>query len=104
MLPEDIWHFYNQRASIEPLIDELKEGFAVEEVSQHLLLRNQIYTWIKAIAYNLLAWFRTAVLPEEASSYEAETIRRKLLQVPAVITGHGRYRRIHLAPLGWNGL
>ena len=55
---------YNKRANIENRIDELKEGYAVEQNSQHSLLRNLLFSWIKAIAYNVMVWFKQTLMPE----------------------------------------
>ena len=95
---EDIWHEYNKRANIENKIDELKVGLGVDQMSQHEFLRNQAFLWIKGLAYNLLNWFRLAVLEEDACHYEVPTLRRTILNVPGNIVGHGRYRHIKLAP------
>lgn len=95
---EEIWHEYNQRANVENKIDELKVGFAVNQMSQHEFIRNQAFLWIKAIAYNLLNWFRLALLEKHACRYEVSTLRRKILNVPANIVGTGHYRHIKMAP------
>ena len=95
---EEIWHEYNQRANIENKIDELKVGLGVDQMSQHEFIRNQAFLWIKGIAYNLLNWFRLALLEEEACRYEVPTLRRIILNVPANIVGNGRYRHIKMAP------
>jgi hypothetical protein len=95
---EDIWHEYNQRANIENKIDELKVGLGVDQMSQHEFVRNQAFLWIKGIAYNLLNWFRLALLEEKACRYEVPTLRRIILNVPANIVGNGCYRHIKMAP------
>jgi hypothetical protein len=95
---EEIWHEYNQRANIENKIDELKVGFGVDQMSQHDFIRNQAFLLIKGIAYNLLNWFRLALLDEKACRYEVPTLRRIILNVPGNIVGKDRYRHIKLAP------
>ena len=94
---EEIWHDYNQRANIENRIDELKVGLGVDQMSQHEFLRNEAYLLIKAIAYNLLNWFRF-VIGETDSCPEIATVRRLILVVPGNIVGNGTYRHIKLAP------
>lgn len=98
---EEVWHWYNKRCNIENKIDELKVGLGLDQTSQHEMQRNIIYMWIKIIAYNLLNWFRTAILPEEASHHEIPTLRRLILNVPGNIVGQGRYRHVKLAPNPW---
>lgn len=99
--PEDVWRWYNQRATVENRIDELKTGLGLDQNSQHEMVRNKAFMWVKILAYNLLNWFRSALLPEEASRQEVPTIRRRVLNVPGNVVGQGRYRHIRLAPNGW---
>jgi hypothetical protein len=54
---------YNQRANIENRIDEIKEGYAIEQNSLHSMMTNLLFSWIKVIAYNLVVWFKQAFLP-----------------------------------------
>ena len=95
---EDIWHEYNKRANIENKIDELKVGLGVDQMSQHDFIRNQAFLLIKGISYNLLNWFRLALLDQEACRYEVPTLRRLILNVPGNIVGTDRYRHIKMAP------
>lgn len=104
MPAEEVWRFYNQRGTCELWIEELKDGFAVEEASQHTFLRNEAYMLVKAIAYNLLLWFKEVTLPEAIKRYQAETIRHKILCIPGNIVGNGRYRHIRLAANKWLGM
>ncbi len=93
--PEEVWHFYNKRGNCENRIDEIKDGFGVEENSQHEMLRNRAFAMVKVIAYNLVNWFKRVTLP--GSNYEVQTIRRVVLNVAGNIVGNGWYRRIRLA-------
>lgn len=95
--PQEVMDFYDKRATVENKIDEIKDGFAVEEASQHERARNHAFMLIKAIAYNLMNWFRQAILPEHKSTCEIKTIRREIINVPGNILGAGRYHRIRLA-------
>jgi len=89
---------YNKRANIENRIDELKEGYAVEQNSQHSMLRNLLFSWIKAIAYNVMVWFKQTLMPETLQRCEVQTIRRAVIRVPGNVVGSGRYQHIRLAP------
>jgi hypothetical protein len=57
--------------------------------------------WIKVLAYNLLNWFRQALLPENIARTEVPTVRRLIINVPGNIVGNGRYRHLRLAPNRW---
>lgn len=99
--PEEIWHWYNKRCNVENKIDELKTGVGIEQTSQNEMVRNIAFMWIKILSYNLLNWFRLALLPAGASSYEIPTIRRLILNVPGNVVGNGRYRHVRLAANQW---
>lgn len=97
LAPEEVWHFYNERGTAEKLVDEIKNGFAVGEASQHEIKRNRAYALVKQIAYNIFNWWKQAVLPSEKKNCEVETIRREVINVPGNIVGHGYYRKVRLA-------
>lgn len=99
--PEEIWRCYNKRCNIENKIDELKTGLAIDQTSQHEMSRNMAFMWFKVLAYNLLNWFRLALLPQSISKCEITTIRRLILNVPGNVVGNGRYRHVRLAPSVW---
>jgi len=101
MPPEEVWRWYNKRANVENKIDELKTGLGLDQNSQHAMVKNQAFMWIKVLAYNLLNWFRQTLLPENAARAEVSTIRRLVVNVPANIVGNGRYRHIRLAANRW---
>jgi len=44
--PEEGWHKYNQRATVENKIKEIKNGFAVDQNSQQNFLKNYADVWI----------------------------------------------------------
>ncbi|HUC93463.1 MAG TPA: IS1380 family transposase [Paenibacillus sp.] len=95
--PLPLLRSYNQRANIENRIDELKDGYAVEQNSQHRMLNNLLFSWIKAIAYNLIVWFKQTLMPENMQRCEVQTVRRVVLKVPGNVVGSGRYQHIRLA-------
>lgn len=99
--PEAVWHNYNRRCTVENQIEELKNGFACGQNSQHELTRNRAFMLMKVIAYNLVNWFRRAALPAEMSGARVKTIRRRVLNVAGNVLGEGRKRRIRLAPNPW---
>ncbi len=95
--PKNVWRHYNQRGNCEKLIEEIKYGFGVNQNSQHEILKNQIFAMVKAISYNLMCWFKDVALPDEAKSWETQSIRRKIINVSGNVVGNGRYRHIRLA-------
>ncbi len=96
--PEENLAWYDDRGTCENYIKELKYGFAADELSQHEKVRNHAYAFAKAIAYNLTNFFKAVALPKEQSSWQAQTLRRKLFNVPGAVLGRTRNRRVKLAP------
>ena len=96
--PLPLFQSYNQRANIENRIDEIKEGYAIEQNSLHSMMMNLLFSWIKVIAYNVVVWFKRAFLPDSLQRCEVKTIRRVVLKVPGNVVGSGRYQHIRLAP------
>lgn len=97
--PEVVWRFYNKRGQVENNIDEIKEGFGVDETSQSVMMKNRAFALIKSISYNVTTWFKSAAMP--GIRYEIKTIRRKILNVSGNVVGNGWYRRVKLAPNRW---
>jgi transposase len=83
--PAQIMNFYDGRANVENKIDELKDGFAVEEASQHEKIRNHAFMIVKSIAYNLMNWYKQALLPQDMKKCEIKTLRRKIINIPGNI-------------------
>jgi len=52
--PVQIMEFYDGRANVENKIDELKDGFGLNQASQHVKVRNHAFMLVKTIAYNLM--------------------------------------------------
>jgi hypothetical protein len=86
---EEVWRWYNKRANVENKIDELKTGFGLDQNSQHAMVKNKAFMWIKILAYNLPNWFRQALSPENAARAEVSTIKRLIVNVPANSVGNG---------------
>lgn len=95
--PKEVMTFYDKRANVENNIDEIKDGFAVKEASQHEKTRNHAFMLVKVIAYNLMNWYRQALLPEPKKRCEIKTIRREIINVAGNLLGSDRFHRIKLA-------
>jgi hypothetical protein len=98
MSAAEVYSEYNLRCDVENRIDELKEGFAFSCNSQKNKQCNELFLLIKMIAYNLLNFFKQAVLPDEYKQVEVSTLRRIFLRVAANICGQGRYMHIRYSP------
>ena len=81
--PVNIWHFYNRRATAELVIRELKEGYATGKIPTKYFEANSAFFQIILLAYNLLNWFKRLTLPEDYKKMTIESLRHRLLVVPA---------------------
>ena len=95
--PEENLCWYDGRGTAEDLIKEVKNGFAVDEASQHELIRNTAYAFVKVISYNLFQFFRAVAMPQSHQSWQIQTVRRKLINLPGAVWGKTRNRRVDIA-------
>jgi hypothetical protein len=81
--PVNVWRFYNRRATAELIIRELKEGYATGKIPTKHFGANSAFFQITLLAYNLLIWFKRLCLPESYRRMTIETLRHRLLVIPA---------------------
>jgi hypothetical protein len=81
----NVWKFYNGRATAELVIRELKSGCAVGHIPRHDWAANEAYFHLVLFAYNLLVWFKELYLPREWKRINIQTLRNRLLWVPALL-------------------
>ncbi|HEX9620414.1 MAG TPA: IS1380 family transposase [Polyangiaceae bacterium] len=87
--PDDLARRYDDRAGIEPLIAELKNGFGIGKVPTSDFAANEVAFLIKLLAYNLLRRWVAAELPPSVSTWRAAWIRRAAVCVPARLLRSG---------------
>jgi hypothetical protein len=83
LLPVNVWRFYNRRATAELVIRELKEGYATGKIPTKYFEANSAFLQITLLAYNLLSWFKRLCLPEKYRRMTIDSLRHRLLVVPA---------------------
>jgi len=81
--PLNLWRFYNQRATGELIIRELLEAYTLGKIPTRDWASNQAYFHLVLLAYNLVNWFQRLCLPEDWQRLNLQTIRNRLLLVPA---------------------
>lgn len=88
--PESIWYFHCQRAHAELNIRELKSSFSLTKIPTKSYLANVAYFQLLLFAYDIVNWFKRLCLPKEFHYATLQTIREKLLVLPArfVRSGH----------------
>jgi hypothetical protein len=79
-----------QRCNMENLIKEHKSGFGLEKMPTQKFLANQVWLLIGQLAFNLVAWFKRLVLPEQYQKATIKTIRHQILNLGGKIVESGR--------------
>src|SRR5699024_10388957 len=87
---DEIWRFYNGRASMENYIKESKNGFGSDQVSGDDFYANFADLWLKMIAYNIHILFCKEVCGFAHSAYTIARFRRTFFEIPAKLVTHAR--------------
>ena len=90
--PLNLWRFYNDRAAVELIIKQLKGDFAAGAVPTRFFLANEVYFQLLLLAYNIVNWFKRLCLPPDFQAATMQTLRDKVLLMPAQL------RRTHHRP------
>jgi len=81
--PLNLWRFYNLRSTIELIIRQLIEAYALSKIPTREFITNIGYFQVVLFSYNLLNWFKRLCLPSEWQNLTLQTIRNRLLLIPA---------------------
>jgi hypothetical protein len=81
--PLNLWRFYNDRAGIELIIRQLKGDYALGAIPTHQFLANETYFHLLLLAYNLINWFKRLCLPPGLQNATLQTLRERILLMPA---------------------
>jgi len=96
--PADVPFEYNGRASIEPLIAELKHAWAIGKVPSESFAANHAMFLLKLLSHNLLRRFVRHTRLGHLQNWRATWIRRVLLCVPGRLVRSGRRWSLRLPP------
>ena len=81
--PLNLWRFYNDRAGVELLIRQLKGDYALGSIPTRHFFANETYFHVLLLAYNLVNWFKRLCLPLDLQAATLQTLRHKILLMPA---------------------
>ncbi len=85
--PKNIWNFHSQRAQgAEQNVKELKINYPLAKIPTQSYTANVAYFQILLLAFNIINWFKWLCLPEEYHYVTLQTIRERLLSIPARLT------------------
>jgi DDE family transposase len=93
---------HRDHAVVEQVIADLKDQALAHFPSGHFSA-NAAWTVLACLAHNLLRWTQLLGLPD-TTVRAAQTLRRRLLQIPGRLTSHARGWTLHLpARWPWHG-
>jgi len=81
--PLNLWRFYNDRAGIELLIKQLKGDYALGSIPTRHFFANETYFHLLLLAYNLVNWVKRLCLPVSFQNATLQTLRHRILLMPA---------------------
>lgn len=81
--PLNLWRFYNDRAGVELLIKQLKGDYALGSIPTRHFFANETYFHLLLLAYNLVNGFKRLCLPPDLQNATLQTLRNKILLMPA---------------------
>jgi len=81
--PLNLWRFYNDRAGVELLIRQLKGDYALGSIPTRHFFANETYFHLLLLAYNLVNWFKRLCLPPAFQNATLQTLRHRILLIPA---------------------
>jgi hypothetical protein len=94
--PLNLWRFYNDRAGVELLIKQLKRDYTMGNIPTRHFFANETYFHLLLLAYNLVNWFRRLCLPDDFQRATLQTLRNKILLMPAQLLRTGNRPRLAL--------
>ena len=83
-------HFYRQRGDAENVIEEEKEGFAIENILSEDFLANAAIFQMQLLAYNLVQYFRYSNLKRSWWNLRIKQLRFRLINIAGVVVNHAR--------------
>jgi len=98
--PLNLWRFYNDRAGVELLIKQLKGDYALGRIPTRHFFANETYFHLLLLAYNLINWFKQLCLPPEFQRATLQTLRHKILLMPAQLRRTNNRPRLALPASG----
>jgi hypothetical protein len=98
--PLNLWRFYNDRAGVELLIKQLKGDYALGSIPSRHFFANETYFHLLLLAYNLVNWFKRLCLPPDLQTATLQTLRHRVLLMPAQLTRSQNRPRLVLPASG----
>ncbi len=98
--PLNLWRFYNDRAAVELIIRELKGDYPLGRIPTRHFFANEAYFHLLLFAYNLINWFKRLCLPPDLQHATLQTLRQRILLMPAQLHRTDNRPRLSLPASG----
>jgi len=98
--PLNFWRFYNDRAGVELVIKHLNGEYALGSIPTRHFLANKTDFHLLLLACNLVNWFKRLCLPAEYQTATLQTLRHKILLMPAQLQRIGNRPRLFMLASG----
>ncbi len=98
--PLHLWRFYTDRAGIERIVRELKGDYPLGKIPARHFFANEAYFHLLLLAYNGVNWFKRLCLPKEFQHATLETLRNRILLMPAHLLRVGNRPQLALPASG----
>jgi len=95
--PEFVWYFYSDRANLENRIKELKYDFSLNQIPTRAFLANAVQMELLLMEYDLFRCFQLLCLLPKYQNKTLDTIRDKILMLPAKLVSHGHRHTLKLS-------
>lgn len=98
--PLNLWRFCNDRAGVELIVRSLKGDYALGAIPTRHFFANQTHFHLLLLAYNLINWFKRLCLPPALQNATLQTLRNRILLMPAQLIRIHNHPRLLLPASG----
>ncbi|MGH7966246.1 MAG: IS1380 family transposase [Candidatus Binatia bacterium] len=98
--PLNLWRFSNDRAGVELLIKQLNGEYALGSSPTRHFFANETDFHLLLLTDNLINWFKRLCLPQECQNATLQTLRHKILLMPAQLRRVGNRPSLALPASG----
>lgn len=95
--PEEVWRFYNGRASVENMVKEGMIGYGLDVNVSHCYAANMAHFYITMLTYNLMNWFKEGVLGQRKVKRMAKWVRQRFFLVAGRLVNRSRRLLLRLS-------
>lgn len=95
--PEEVWRFYNGRASVENMVKEGMMGYGLDVNVSHGYGANMAHFYTTMLTYNLMNWFKEGVLGQQQVKRMAKWVRQRFFLIAGRLVSRSRRLLLRLS-------